>query len=31
MPFFDGYRKAVSAREIPVVVFERLGQDKETA
>lgn len=24
MPFFDGYRRAVSAREIPVVVFERL-------
>jgi deazaflavin-dependent oxidoreductase (nitroreductase family) len=31
MPFFDGYRKAVSAREIPVVVFERAGQNKETA
>jgi len=25
MPFFDGYRRAVSARQIPVVVFERLG------
>ena len=24
MPFFDGYRKQVTAREIPVVVFERL-------
>jgi deazaflavin-dependent oxidoreductase (nitroreductase family) len=24
MPFFDGYRKRVKAREIPVVVFERL-------
>ena len=25
MPFFDGYRKQVSARQIPVVVFERIG------
>ena len=25
MPFFDGYRQRVTAREIPVVVFERLG------
>ncbi len=25
MPFFDGYRKRVKAREIPVVVFERIG------
>jgi deazaflavin-dependent oxidoreductase (nitroreductase family) len=25
MPFFDQYRKTVDAREIPVVVFERLG------
>jgi deazaflavin-dependent oxidoreductase (nitroreductase family) len=25
MPFFDGYRRRVKAREIPVVVFERLG------
>ena len=25
MPFFDGYRKRVKAREIPVVVFERLA------
>ncbi len=24
MPFFDGYRRRVKAREIPVVVFERL-------
>jgi len=24
MPFFDGYRRRVSGREIPVVVFERL-------
>jgi deazaflavin-dependent oxidoreductase (nitroreductase family) len=24
MPFFDGYRKRVKAREIPVVVFERI-------
>ena len=24
MPFFDGYRKVVTAREIPVVVFDRL-------
>lgn len=24
MPFFDGYRKRVKARQIPVVVFERL-------
>jgi deazaflavin-dependent oxidoreductase (nitroreductase family) len=24
-PFFDGYRKRVKAREIPVVVFERIG------
>ena len=25
MPFFDGYRKKVEARQIPVVVFERIG------
>lgn len=25
MSFFDGYRQQVKAREIPVVVFERLG------
>ena len=25
MPFFDGYRRRVQAREIPVVVFERLS------
>ncbi len=25
MPFFDGYRRRVKAREIPVVVFERIG------
>ena len=25
MPFFDSYRQRVTAREIPVVVFERLG------
>ncbi len=25
MPFFDGYRRRVKAREIPVVIFERLG------
>ena len=25
MPFFDDYRKQVTAREIPVVVLERLG------
>jgi deazaflavin-dependent oxidoreductase (nitroreductase family) len=24
MPFFDGYRRQVTAREIPVVVFERV-------
>ena len=24
MPFFDGYRRRVRAREIPVVVFERI-------
>ena len=24
MPFFDGYRRRVKAREIPVVIFERL-------
>jgi deazaflavin-dependent oxidoreductase (nitroreductase family) len=24
MPFFDGYRRRVRSREIPVVVFERL-------
>jgi deazaflavin-dependent oxidoreductase (nitroreductase family) len=24
MPFFDGYRKRVKARQIPVVVFERI-------
>jgi deazaflavin-dependent oxidoreductase (nitroreductase family) len=24
MPFFDGYRKRVKSREIPVVVFERI-------
>ena len=27
MPFFDGYRRRVKAREIPVVVFERLQQE----
>jgi deazaflavin-dependent oxidoreductase (nitroreductase family) len=27
MPFFDGYRRRVRAREIPVVVFERLAAD----
>ena len=27
MPFFDGYRKRVTAREIPVVVFERIKDD----
>ena len=26
MSFFDGYRKRVKAREIPVVVFERLAE-----
>lgn len=26
MPFFEGYRKSVKAREIPVVVFERLTE-----
>lgn len=25
MPFFDGYRRRVTDREIPVVVFERIG------
>jgi deazaflavin-dependent oxidoreductase (nitroreductase family) len=25
MPFFDGYRQKVEARQIPVVVFERIG------
>ena len=25
MPFFDAYRQRVTARQIPVVVFERLG------
>ena len=25
MPFFDDYRRRVTAREIPVVVFERIG------
>lgn len=25
MPFFDAYRKQVEARQIPVVVFERIG------
>ena len=24
MPFFDGYRRQVTDREIPVVVFDRL-------
>ncbi len=24
-PFFDGYRKTVVTREIPVIVFERIG------
>jgi len=28
MPFFDGYRRAVTDREIPVVVFERLPSDE---
>jgi deazaflavin-dependent oxidoreductase (nitroreductase family) len=27
MPFFDGYRRRVKAREIPVVVLERLPPD----
>jgi deazaflavin-dependent oxidoreductase (nitroreductase family) len=26
MPFFDGYRKRVKAREIPVVTFELVGR-----
>src|SRR4051794_9694597 len=26
MPFFDGYRRRVSTREIPVVVFERITE-----
>lgn len=26
MPFFDGYRKRVKAREIPVVAFERIDR-----
>jgi deazaflavin-dependent oxidoreductase (nitroreductase family) len=26
MPFFDGYRRRVKAREIPVVVFDRLDE-----
>ena len=26
MTFFDGYRKRVKAREIPVVVFKRIGK-----
>ena len=25
MPFFDGYRRSVTARRIPVVIFERLA------
>jgi F420H(2)-dependent quinone reductase len=25
MTFFDGYRRRVKARQIPVVVFERMG------
>jgi deazaflavin-dependent oxidoreductase (nitroreductase family) len=25
MPFFDGYRRRVKAREIPVVAFEKIG------
>lgn len=29
MPFFDGYRRAVTDREIPVVVFERLSDGAE--
>ena len=24
-PFFDGYRKRVTTRDIPVIVFERIG------
>ncbi len=28
MPFFDGYRKQVKAREIPVVIFQRLDGDR---
>ena len=28
MTFFDGYRKRVTRREIPVVVFERIGSGK---
>lgn len=27
MPFFDGYRKRVKAREIPVVAFELVGEE----
>ena len=27
MPFFDGYRKRVKAREIPVVAFELVGKE----
>lgn len=29
MPFFDGYRRRVRARQIPVVAFERIGSDVE--
>ena len=28
MTFFDGYRKRVKAREIPVVVFKRIGSSE---
>lgn len=28
MPFFDGYRKQVKDREIPVVVFERIADEE---
>jgi deazaflavin-dependent oxidoreductase (nitroreductase family) len=27
MPFFDGYRRRVKAREIPVVAFELVGEE----
>jgi deazaflavin-dependent oxidoreductase (nitroreductase family) len=28
MPFFDGYRKQVTDRQIPVVVFERIADEE---
>ena len=31
MPFFDGYRRQVTQREIPVVVFERIPDGPEDA